>query len=83
MQWHINSRKAALANQGSKDIRRQVQPRNDGPVGATAGLVDAPDLPLAGKDSVVRPVLINAGAETGRAELEGHQSIATETDDAA
>jgi hypothetical protein len=43
-------------------------------MGTAAGLIDAPDLPLAGKDGVVRPVLVDAGAETGRPKLEGHPS---------
>jgi hypothetical protein len=44
-------------------------------VETAAGLVDAADLPLAGKDGVVRPVLVDAGAEAGRAELEGHTAL--------
>ena len=52
-------------------------------VGTAAGLIDAADLPLAAVHAIVRPVLVDPGAETGRAELEGHQSIATEPDDAA
>jgi hypothetical protein len=44
-------------------------------VGAAAGLVDAADLPLAGEDCVVRSVLVDAGAEAGRAELQHRGSI--------
>jgi hypothetical protein len=43
-------------------------------VGTAAGLINAPDLPLAGTDGGVRPVLIDAQAESGRAQLEGHRS---------
>ena len=32
------------------------------------------DLPLAGEDGVVRTVLVDPGAEAGRAEREGHDS---------
>ena len=35
------------------------------------GLVDAADLPLAGNDDVVRSILVQPGAEAGRAELRG------------
>jgi hypothetical protein len=42
-------------------------------VGTAAGLVNAPDLPLAGKDGVVRSILVDAGAEAGRTELKGYQ----------
>jgi hypothetical protein len=42
-------------------------------VGSAAGLINAPDLPLAGKDGVVRPVLVDAGAEAGRAHGECHR----------
>jgi hypothetical protein len=34
-------------------------------VGSAARHVDAPDLPPAGKDGVVRAVLVDAGAEAG------------------
>jgi hypothetical protein len=42
--------------------------------GTPAGLINASDLPLADKDGVVRPVLVDAGAETGRSKLERHRS---------
>jgi hypothetical protein len=35
-------------------------------------LIDAADIPVAAVDGVVRPVLVDPGAEAGRAELEGH-----------
>jgi hypothetical protein len=35
-------------------------------VGTAAGLINAPDLPLAGKDGVVRAVFVDPGAEAGR-----------------
>ena len=41
-------------------------------VRTAARFVDAADLPLAGNDGVIRPVLVDPGAEAGRAELEGH-----------
>ena len=41
-------------------------------VGTAAGLIDAADLPLAGVDGVVRAVLVDPGAEAGRAEFEGY-----------
>jgi hypothetical protein len=37
-------------------------------VGTAAGLINAPDLPLASKHGVVRPVFVDPGAEPGRAE---------------
>src|SRR4051812_35806996 len=43
-------------------------------VGAAAGLVDAADLPLTCQNDVVRPVLVDAGAKTGWAELKGHRT---------
>ena len=36
------------------------------------GLVVAADLPLAGNDGVVWAVLVDPGAETGRAEFQSH-----------
>jgi hypothetical protein len=39
----------------------------------SAGLINAPDRPSAGEDGVVRAVLIDPGAETGGAKLEGIQ----------
>jgi DNA polymerase-3 subunit beta len=42
-------------------------------VGTATGLINAPDLPLAGEDGVVRPVLVDPGAEAGRAHGESHQ----------
>jgi hypothetical protein len=42
-------------------------------VGTAAGLINAPDLPLAGNDGVVRSV-VDAGAETGRRKIAGHRS---------
>jgi len=44
-------------------------------VGTPARLIDAPDLPLAGKDGVVRPVLVDAGAETERIREAGMPQI--------
>ena len=38
-------------------------------VGTATGLVDATDLPAAGGDGVVRPVLVDPGAEAGRTSL--------------
>ena len=43
-------------------------------VGITPGLINAPDLALAGNDGVVGSVLVDAGAETGRRKLAGHRS---------
>ena len=40
--------------------------------GTAARLVDAANFPLASADGVVRAVLVDPGAEAGRAELEGH-----------
>src|SRR6478735_1931435 len=40
--------------------------------GTAARLVDAANFPLASADGVVRAVLVDPGAETGRAELKGH-----------
>ena len=37
-------------------------------VGTAARFVDAADLPLSGKDRVIRPVLVDPGAEAGRAQ---------------
>jgi len=39
---------------------------------AAAGFVDAADVPAAAVDGVVRPILVNPGAEVRRAELKGH-----------
>ena len=39
---------------------------------ASAGLVDAPDAPLAAEDAVVGDVLVVAGAEARGARREGH-----------
>jgi hypothetical protein len=36
-------------------------------------LINAPNLPLARKDGIVRPVLVDSGAETARAEFERHR----------
>ena len=46
--------------------------KTSGGVGATAGLVDPADCPSAAVDGVVRSVLVDAGAETGRTHGEGH-----------
>jgi hypothetical protein len=43
---------------------------------AAAHLIDATDVPPSGVDGVVWAVLVDPGAEAGRAELEGNQSIA-------
>jgi hypothetical protein len=40
-------------------------------VGTAAGLINAPDLPLAGKDGVVRAVLVDAAAEPAGRSLRG------------
>ena len=37
------------------------------------GLVVAADLPLAGNDGVIRPVLVDPGTEPGRSHGESHQ----------
>ena len=39
-------------------------------LGVAANLIDAADIPLASEDGVVRSVLVDPGAEAGRAELE-------------
>jgi hypothetical protein len=38
------------------------------------GLVDATDFPFASADCVVRTILVDPGAEPGRAHREGHDS---------
>jgi hypothetical protein len=43
--------------------------------GTAACLMDAADLPLTCEDGVVGPVLVDPGAEAGRAHCGGHQSI--------
>jgi hypothetical protein len=40
--------------------------------GTAARLVDAANFPLASADGVVRAVIVDPGAETGRAELKRH-----------
>jgi hypothetical protein len=42
-------------------------------VGTATGLVDATNTPLATVDGVIRPVLVDPGAEAGRAEFEQQQ----------
>ena len=44
-------------------------------VGTAAILVDPTDTPLAGKDGVVRPALVDPGAEAGRASLRARLSL--------
>ena len=58
---------------GPLTVRDQNQAQT---VGTAAGLVDATNIPLATVDGIVRAVLVDPGAEAGRAHREGHQSIA-------
>jgi hypothetical protein len=39
---------------------------------AASNFIDAADIPLAGVDRVILPVLVDPRAEAGRAELQGH-----------
>ena len=41
-------------------------------VGAVGRLVDATNVPVPAADDIVPAALVDRGAETGRAELEGH-----------
>jgi len=53
--------------------RRTAEPAQI--VGTAACAVDADDLPLADNDGVVGAVLVDPGAEAGRAELETPQTV--------
>jgi hypothetical protein len=55
---------------GPLTVRDQNQAQT---VGTAAGLVDATNIPLAGNDGVVWAVLVDPGAEAGRAEPESHR----------
>jgi hypothetical protein len=41
-------------------------------LGAASDFLDAADIPLAAEHGIVGAVLVDPGAEAGRAELEGH-----------
>jgi len=66
----IQGRHAIRARHRTVDRHR---PEPAQAVGAAAGLVDAAAFPIAGNGGVIRPVLVDPGAEASRAELERHR----------
>jgi len=79
--FHSMNMLSLTATQGGHAIRachRTVDGHRPEPaqiVGTAACFVDAADLPLADNDGVVGAVLVDPGAEAGRAELETPQTV--------
>jgi hypothetical protein len=74
--WTLASSRVATRSERHRAVDGQ-RPEPAQTVGTAAGLVDAAGIPLAGVDGVVTPILVDPGAEAGRAELRASLSSLT------